>query len=615
MQSNRDERVEALHQEAAGHYLQGDFGDALRVWRELLQIDAEDERAQEGVRLCEMLASDGIDPHHAPATDVAAHPDPIPGDGAAASAPFEEIHAELDDLERLLDDQLGGGLRPPATATATATAPAPANGDAAKLAAALDAEETVAASRAAAAELKRRVIELMEEGRGAIAAGDLDAAEGVLRRVLILDDANEEAQSLLDELANAPAPAPESEDLERETISLGTDGPDEDCEDLLAHVDFGLEGATPASARSAGATAAPIGQEGDMPEGVEGFGLAGDPGARTTRGEDARDAVRRDGAAGAAAGASAEPALDSAPHDARIAADPEDPEDPEETEDPAEADAEAERHAALHRAAERLARIHAEEASTVSVRRLGRGLILGGVGVALLLGVGIGLTLMLGAFGEAEEPLLPPAPVAAKPGKAGKGGGGEAGAAGAANGADGAAGAATSAATPVPDAQVAEWMESAAGALRQGEYDAAIPLLHRVLEARPDHAEAQATMRFAAERYQAEQMLARKEKEAYDAFQRGDYRSALRAFYRLPEETGRNYDRQIANGWYNLGVQALRLGDCDGAAEHLVEVRQIVPDHPGLHAAGTLARACPKSAGTEPYLRGTAQLQIRRADQ
>lgn len=167
----------------------------------------------------------------------------------------------------------------------------------------------------------------------------------------------------------------------------------------------------------------------------------------------------------------------------------------------------------------------------------------------------------------------------------------------------------------MPDAQVAEWMESAAGALRQGEYDAAIPLLHRVLEARPDHAEAQATMRFAAERYQAEQMLARKEKEAYDAFQRGDYRSALRAFYRLPEETGRNYDRQIANGWYNLGVQALRLGDCDGAAEHLVEVRQIVPDHPGLHAAGTLARACPKSAGTEPYLRGTAQLQIRRADQ
>lgn len=163
MQSNRDERVEALHQEAAGHYLQGDFGDALRVWRELLQIDAEDERAQEGVRLCEMLASDGIDPHHAPATDVAAHPDPIPGTALPRPPRSRRSTRSSTTWSGCSTTSSEAGCVP-ATATATATAPAPANGDAAKLAAALDAEETVAASRAAAAELKRRVIELMEEG-------------------------------------------------------------------------------------------------------------------------------------------------------------------------------------------------------------------------------------------------------------------------------------------------------------------------------------------------------------------------------------------------------------------------------------------------------------------
>ena len=57
----RHERIDQLHQQAAAQYLQGEFNAAMESWRELLSLDPEDERAREGLRLCEMLAEEGGD--------------------------------------------------------------------------------------------------------------------------------------------------------------------------------------------------------------------------------------------------------------------------------------------------------------------------------------------------------------------------------------------------------------------------------------------------------------------------------------------------------------------------------------------------------------------------
>ena len=50
------DRTDDLHQQASARYLQGDFDSALGLWRELLNLDPGDQRALEGVRLCELLA-------------------------------------------------------------------------------------------------------------------------------------------------------------------------------------------------------------------------------------------------------------------------------------------------------------------------------------------------------------------------------------------------------------------------------------------------------------------------------------------------------------------------------------------------------------------------------
>ena len=51
--------LEELHREASGHYLKGEFSKAIEIWRHLLDLQHDDERAREGIRLCEQLAGDG----------------------------------------------------------------------------------------------------------------------------------------------------------------------------------------------------------------------------------------------------------------------------------------------------------------------------------------------------------------------------------------------------------------------------------------------------------------------------------------------------------------------------------------------------------------------------
>ena len=115
------------------------------------------------------------------------------------------------------------------------------------------------------------------------------------------------------------------------------------------------------------------------------------------------------------------------------------------------------------------------------------------------------------------------------------------------------------------------------------------------------------------ETYQRQQQLNRKEREAYDAFGRGDYRTALRAFYRLPEETGGDYTNEIANGWYNLALISLNMAECGNAEGFLSEVSDRVESDPAFAKLWELAVACPDEQGTAWFADQLSRVSSREA--
>lgn len=116
-------------------------------------------------------------------------------------------------------------------------------------------------------------------------------------------------------------------------------------------------------------------------------------------------------------------------------------------------------------------------------------------------------------------------------------------------------------------------------ALRRGDEAKAVELLEVARKADPldfdlvEKLEA-ARMRL-KERRDAEARLAR----AKRAFRDGDWPEALRIFYRIPGPyRPPQIDRWIADGWYNLGVQALQAGDVVEARRYFGDCLELAPD-------------------------------------
>lgn len=68
-------------------------------------------------------------------------------------------------------------------------------------------------------------------------------------------------------------------------------------------------------------------------------------------------------------------------------------------------------------------------------------------------------------------------------------------------------------------------------------------------------------------------------KEAKDAWQNGEFEEAMRMLYRLPKELQpAQFNRWLANGWYNLGVQAMQAGDVSEASQFFHDGLELNPD-------------------------------------
>jgi len=188
---SQEQQTASLHQQASEHYLQGEFAQALQVWRQLLELDPGDERAEEGMRLCELLAEDDVG-------DSAVEPSV---GGSTGCVPVEEAPVEADGVPDLQFDFTDIAEAETTTDRPAATPPPPVVSPAEiQFDLDLDAEATpatpVTPATAASNELHTRTQELFAEAEKAHAAGDLESTRSVLSRLFILDESYEPALAL-----------------------------------------------------------------------------------------------------------------------------------------------------------------------------------------------------------------------------------------------------------------------------------------------------------------------------------------------------------------------------------------------------------------------------------
>ncbi|MDH3785145.1 MAG: hypothetical protein OEV00_07435, partial [Acidobacteriota bacterium] len=149
------------------------------------------------------------------------------------------------------------------------------------------------------------------------------------------------------------------------------------------------------------------------------------------------------------------------------------------------------------------------------------------------------------------------------------------------------------AASPVKIVDVDALRVSADEAIALGDYAGAIVLLNKIQKTRPDDRKLKQEVLQLGDLFREQQEVLDSWQSAVDAFNTGDYRSALTVFYRLPEtERGERLSRYMINGWFNLGMQALTSGNCDGATAHFTEASDINSDDPGVSHGLRLADEC-----------------------
>ena len=175
--------IEVLHEKASDCYLRGDYLAALDLWRTLNNQAPEDERAQEGIRLCEMMSPEvsAADPPHLN----------MPSESGSSLA--GEIE-EDSDLEFDLDTSILEEMQDPAT---NAEPGSPTEDDVEDVIQQLDSIPDSPINVAAMAELEKRQNELLTQAQAAYDERRVEDARGILARLFILDENHQGAHALV----------------------------------------------------------------------------------------------------------------------------------------------------------------------------------------------------------------------------------------------------------------------------------------------------------------------------------------------------------------------------------------------------------------------------------
>jgi len=502
-----DQSNQRLHQQASAQYLQGKFDEALATWRQILTDDPEDERASEGVRLCELLTEDG-EPAAAAATS-----DEPPSEVAEINiaAPEDLIEFEVPDLEIDLPQK-------PSVDAGCAEAELNPIVDGI-----LGDDTAPGIEDAAAAELKKRVQDLIGEAQAAYDGGDTESARTVLARVFILDESNADALQLQEQIKNGIAATTEQIEVA----------------DL------------------------------DAPENP--------------------------------APTKAEPTLDDAATDSfpEFDVDAEFGEE-EEQDEISEVESEADAPAP--------SKIRLPQLDLASMKT--RWIVIGvGLGIFVMVGVGLWMKLRTLETPDVAPPIM--ASVEAIPAPEPN--------------TDLVVEAPVAQVEPEPAPQLnlappedpATLLERGNEAFAAGEYSTAIVAFNAVLKQQPNHFEANDRMQLATEGYRRQQETQQQWIAATSLFRDGEYRAAMQMFYRLPENSDEDrvrLERYTENGWYNMGLLALRSGQCALARGHLEEAAQVDPEDAGIAMALALCDTCEGGTRRNGFQRAVAAMSIRGLD-
>jgi tetratricopeptide (TPR) repeat protein len=164
--------------------------------------------------------------------------------------------------------------------------------------------------------------------------------------------------------------------------------------------------------------------------------------------------------------------------------------------------------------------------------------------------------------------------------------------------APGAAPTAPSVPAPPAGTSLDQLLSQGRAAFEAGDYKAAILAYNQALAMDSTNGEARERLREAGERFRSAKAVEDSRADAIEAYNRGEYVEALRLFYRVtpesPEDQAR-ITRYLRNGWYNLGIGALRTGDCKTARDHFREAKQHDAEDPGVKHGLSLAAKCSRA--------------------
>ena len=583
---------EALHERASQHYVKGEFGDSLRVWQELLRHDPGDDRALEGVRLSRLLSPEAGEVEQDEAQTA-----------VASAAPAEELAFDLDLSMLEAAAAVKKGQRPTATTPAATrhevrpigvsavpdepppllVAPADAGpssdpvvpGEPADEALfdvpdlddiPLAAPESTPAARPAG-ELAGRVRQLLDDARAAVAADRREDALAIVARVLVLDEENEEARALEESL----------QDDARRTA--------QQIDDWIVEGVQAFERKDTALARQRFDQVLEV-----MPEHAEALEYRArlDESAAPTS-ETAPPSIFDDLAVPAAAPAPPGPSLFEAEvgSAAPLLARPAEPPRPAPRPQPV-----------------------LEALAPTAVRRTGwlaAPLLLAAL---LLVGGGAAAVVWLAPWdrgGDDRADADAPAKGSTRQ---------------IPDGSDGAPAAIASTAGPAAAptradllADLPDTLARAERAMQSADYSGAVLAYGEALELDPHNAVARAALVEAGRKYREQKARAEQLERAKAAFADGEYASALRIFYRLPDEVGADaLDRYKVAGWYNLGVVALKAGELQEAASHLDEALAIDPDDDRSKRLRAFARRYAESIKDRAYYATVEALEFRPAE-
>jgi len=553
-----DNKVEYLHQQASALYLQGEYDAALEAWRQLLSLDPHDERAREGARLCELLVKEAGGSVTATRPSAGAPPPP-PAVGFGVG---EELDQELSEIDELLGGRKGRDWMDSPPAKPAAAPPANTGTIEFDLTAV-----PAAGAPSTAAEFHFEVDAPDKPPRDPSEAFDLNGEDSAAKALEQAGDtAAEELQRRSNELMAEALEYYERGEREEALSALSRltilDEHNEAALNFAAHIRSELD---PASRPSAAAEPAATAAEPDLGDFAPARGAGG---------------THEPLDLGLPSPQKVEPVRSAA-----VTAAPSTTISDEPMGDPD--------------FAEELSVATVTGNTARSSRGTGRArpnkaLILAASGLVL---VGVLYVVYSATSGSSpaenavEDPpagtVAPPAadvPAAETPAEE--------------------PAAATGPLSPEARAKIDELMNRADGDFESANFAAAVLSYNEALKLDPQNEVARKKLNEAGELFREQKAKLEERAAAFKSFEEGDYRNALRLFYRFePKDAAeaQRLSRYKAIGWYNLGVRALMAGDCRLARSHLLESQQIDALDPYLARALEMNAACFEGASGAYY--------------